>query len=199
MILYLFTLICGRYHFVIEDITVLKNIVDNYLLYCISPKNGLFIGFLYMGLGVIAAKIWDAGSKSFRLKGINLMLLISALVFFTELYLIRDYQGLINDSQYYLTQPFFVFSIFLFSAKYYEVPSAKPKHNTLIWRDLSISIYLLHAPVQRCFTLFEEITGIHTKLFGNPYSLFILTILFTLLICYPIYKRKTKYLYDWIV
>lgn len=198
ILFYLFALICGRYYFAIEDIVIIKDSIDKYLLYCISPKNGLFIGFIYMGLGVIAAKNWNQERKKFRFKRINLLLLISSILFFTELYLIKDYYGL-EDGQFYLMQPFFVFALFLFSAKYYETPSVSPKHNTLILRNLSISIYLLHAPVQRCFTLFQEITGIHTKLLGNPYSLFILTLVFTLLICYPIYKRKTKHLYDWLV
>lgn len=196
-ILFSFALICGRYYFLIENIPSIKIIVDNYLKYCISPKNGLFIGFLYVGIGVVVAKNWNFTTCKFKFKNINIILLISAILFFTELYLIYNYDGL-EDGQYYLTQPLFVGSIFLFSAQYYEIPSTNPIHNTKLLRNLSISIYLLHAPVQRCFILFEDIIGIHLAIFGNSYSLFILTLVFTLLIIYPIYKNKTKYIYGWL-
>lgn len=195
--LYLFALLCGRYYFLIEDIDTLKDIVDGYMLYCISPKNGIFIGFLYVGLGILSAENWDIKNTKFRCSNITLILIIAALMFFSELYLIKDNSGL-EDGQYYLTQPFFIFALFLFSAKYYETPSQNPKHNTKILRNLSISIYLLHAPIQRAFILCQETTGIHTKLIGNPTSLFVLTLMATLLICYPIYKHKTKHIYDWL-
>lgn len=194
--LYLFALCCGRYYFVIENIGTLKDIVDGYMLLCLSPENGLLIGFLYVGLGIIAAKNLNVKKTKFRYKNINLILLIVTVLFFTELYLIKGYTGL-NDFNY-LTQPFFVFALFLFSAKYYETPCASPKHDTILLRNLSISIYLLHAPIQRGFTLFQEITGIHSKLIGNPNSLFFMTIVISLLICWPVYKYKTKYLYNWL-
>ncbi len=195
--LYLFALCCGRYYFVIEDVSVLKEIVDGYMVYCISPKNGLFTGFLYVGLGILAARNWDVVTAKFRYVNINLMLIIAAGLFFTELYIISGYNGL-EDGQYYLMQPFFVFALFLFSAKYYETPSASPKHDTKLLRNLSISIYLLHAPIQRGFILFQEISGIQSKLIGNPNSMFILTIIVALLICYPVYKNKTKHVYNWL-
>lgn len=199
VVLYLFALICGRYYFLIKDCNALKNIVDGYLYWFLSPNNGLFIGFLYTGLGVVAAKLWDAKTLTFRkLQGIdfNVFFTLSTIIFLKEIYTIRGYQG-IPGSTFFLTQPLFLFFLFVFSAQFYESPS-NPKHNTLLFRDLSISIYVLHPPIQRCFTLVQELSGVHSKLFGNPYSLFIQTLFFTLLICYPIYKRKIKYLYSWL-
>ena len=193
--LYIFALLCGRYYFIIEDDAIFRNIVDTYISYCVSPKNGVFIGFLYVGLGILAAKYWYMKKTQFIYT--NLILIIATVMFFTELYIIKDYTGL-EDGQYYLTQPFFVFALFLFSAKYYETPSTNPKHNTEILRNLSISIYLLHAPIQRAFILFEDFFGIHTKIIGNPNSLFVLTLAVTLLICYPVYKHKTKHIYGWL-
>ena len=138
-----------------EDISDLRLIVDNYLRYCISPKNGVFIGFLYMGLGVLAAKNWNPVTERFKIRRINTVLFICTLLYFIELYLISDYDGL-EDGQYFLMQPWFVGALFLYSAQYYERPTrvkyknTPPQlHNTLIYRNLSISIYLLHAPVQR--------------------------------------------------
>lgn len=199
LLLYLFALICGGYYFIIEDIPIVANFVDKYLYYCISPKNGLFIGFLYMGLGVLAAKNWDTETKKFRFKSINVLLLISAIIFFTELYLVRDHRALFLEGQYYLTQPLFVLALFLFSAKYYENPSLHPKHDTIIFRNLSISIYLLHAPVQYFFSLLQTVIGIQSNLLGNPYSYFLLTLIVILLIIYPVYKKKPKCVYGWIV
>ena len=193
-VLFSFALICGRYYFIIENVPSIKNIVDGYLRYCISPKNGLFIGFLYVGLGVVAAKNWNSTTHKFKFKNLNMLLVINTILFLMELCLIHKYEGL-EDGQYYLMQPLFVGSIFLYSAQFYETPNTNPRHNTKLLRNLSISIYLLHAPVQRCFTLFSDITGIHLVILGNPYSLFILTLVCTLLIIYPIYRNRSKYLY----
>ena len=51
VITYVFALICNNYYFVING-TMMKSLVDFYLSHCISARNGFFVGFPFLFIGM---------------------------------------------------------------------------------------------------------------------------------------------------
>jgi peptidoglycan/LPS O-acetylase OafA/YrhL len=192
--LFYFALFCNRYYFLIAG-TYFQNIIDDYIRICISTRNGLFEGFLYVGIGILAAKKWGIINDRNTLNAI--LLFLSFLLFIVELYFLRGHKG-IDGGNSYIMQPFFITCLFTFSARYSKHKDDSACHNTTVIRNLSTSIYLMHSPILRCFAIFSAVSGIQSRYLNNPYSLFVITLIIILFSCFFIYKYKPRYLYDWI-
>ena len=54
VLLYSFALLCNNYYSFTPY--VLKGIVDDYMSVCLSARNGIFVGFIYVGIGLLMAK-----------------------------------------------------------------------------------------------------------------------------------------------
>lgn len=52
---YAFALCCNTYYFLIEG-TIFQKIVDKYLEICISARNGIFVGILFLWIGIVMAR-----------------------------------------------------------------------------------------------------------------------------------------------
>ena len=98
-ILYVWALLCNNYYFLAQTMG-LDGFVDTYMSIFISGRNGVFVGFLYLALGI---KTWQWHQKSFKTQTLLKCLAICALAYLIEVWLLKDCSFL-DDRALYLTQ-----------------------------------------------------------------------------------------------
>ena len=186
IILYGFALLCNRYYFLTTG-TWLEPIVQNYLKIFVSARNGVFVGMMYMAMGMLIARYADRLNryKSY-LSG---LMVISFIVFIFEVSLLQDKIGA-DDNALFITHILLIPLLFIVSTQHH----CKKLGNTLILRNLSTSIYLIHSPINYTIKAICEIF----KITINPYIHLLIIIGIVLLISYPIYRNKTQPLYRWL-
>ena len=147
VLLYLVALFGNRYFFVVEG-TAVGKLYLTYERYFLSVRNGLFVGFPFMLGGVLIARYEDAiqayiESHKAYFGGLFAFLLLAA---FCEALLIESKEGHDDNSQYfsYLLLIPTLLCLLLFGFKHHFAEG-----RTVLLRNLSTSIYLLHSPVQR--------------------------------------------------
>ena len=98
-LLYGWALLCNNYYFAAQA-SGLDGIVDAYMTAFISARNGVFVGFFWLALGVKTCE-WHRRAWSHRV-------LIPSLAVFAALYLIEIYllkgQSYLDDRALYITQ-----------------------------------------------------------------------------------------------
>ncbi len=176
--LYIFALISNSYYFVIDNISIFKRVVDLYNEIFISSRNGIFVGLLFVSVGVFLAKMYKSESL-FSLKKNVLFFLICYLVLVFEVTFIRN-RAYIEDNSLFVVMPFL---IFFFVSILLQVSNNK-KYTKL--RSYSICLYLVHRPVIAYIGLFSNL------LYGV--NLFIIVIVISFIICYFLINSKNKYI-----
>ena len=168
-ILYLFGLLCNNYHFLVED-TVMQRVVDFYMDYCRTARNGLFVGFLLIGLGIKCAQIEWKESRVIK------YLIIAGGIYVLEILFLRNKipadDGALLIS-HILIAPMLL--LMLSQSKYtinYKL--------SILLRNLSTGMYLLHKPI-----LFLVAIGT-----GSVILRFSITTIIALGICLFAYKTK---------
>ena len=142
--LFLFALVCNNYYFLIES-TPLQRIVDNYLHIFVSARNGLFVGVVFLSIGM---KCYDISHCITRIQKKNRY--IYGVILFGSLYVLEIIILQINrferidDQSLYLSQLCFIPCLFLLSVLY---PIKIPRKTSLLFRNLSTGMYFLHRPI----------------------------------------------------
>lgn len=185
--LYLISLLGNRYYFLIED-TALQPIIDKYMFLCVSPRNGLFVGLLYVLLGLLLAK--HRQHTVCMTATLTATAILYALVVIESILLIDI--PYIDDGSLLISYPMFTTALFYLTTRI----NIKRIKDTTVVRNLSTSIYLLHYPVIYAITL--SAPSIFGSIPANSYCLFSLTITLTAIICYPIYRYRKQPFYNWI-
>lgn len=98
-ILYIWALLCNNYYFLTQSAGI-DRFVTFYMNICVSGRNGVFVGFLWMALGIKTYEWHRTGIKSWKLKW---GLLIFAALYLAEIYLLRE-QSYLDDRALYVTQ-----------------------------------------------------------------------------------------------
>ena len=176
--LYLFALICNSYYFVISNSGYIKMIVDSYLDFCFTARNGLFVGLLFVSLGGLLYKLREE-KKIFNTRSNIFYFVCCYMILLFEITIIRK-NITADDSSLFFILPFL--SFFLVSI----LTRKSTKKNYLILRKLSISLYLLHRPMLGIFNTYLKID------YGN--KLFILVFSSTLIISLIVIKINNKYI-----
>ena len=185
IVLYLIALLGNNYFFIIDG-TWLGHAMLFYEKICMSTRNGLFVGFLFILLGVIIAKHEVNLTKY---KWINLILLIiSYALFVAEYFTIRNLKH-IDDGALYLTFVLLIFVLFINCATYIN------KGNTTLYRNLSSSIYFLHYPILKIVRI---VYFLITKQSIDILSQFCATIIILVPFLVFCYTTKKQPLYDLI-
>ena len=139
MILYIFALICNNYYFLIKN-TFMQNLVDGYIEHCISARNGIFVGFLFVSIGFyLAEKI-----KKLDNKKCNLFLILAYIIFTFEIFFIKG-RASIDDAGLYLSFIFLIPLIFIVAA---NCKISFQKLDTKLLRNYSTGIYFMHSPLK---------------------------------------------------
>lgn len=142
VILYSFALLANNYSFLIVD-TPLESIVNTYLKYCVSARNGLFTGFVSLSLGMMCSKIHTQVLKK-PLK-LNLVTLLLFVFYIAEVLIIRIVnKAPLDDASLYITHLLFIPALFISTLQI--KPPIKTKISVLL-RNLSTGVYFLHRPI----------------------------------------------------
>lgn len=140
--LYAFALLCNNYFFLAEG-TALQAVVDGYMRACLSPRNGLFVGFPFLAIGACCGRIWAWAMANRRM-----LLPVAALTYaayVAEVLLLRQYGGTaLDDGALYVTHLLTAPALLLLTASA-SVPLKA--ETTLLMRSLSTGLYYLHRPI----------------------------------------------------
>lgn len=98
-ILHVWALLCNNYYFLAQAMG-LDGYVDAYMSLFLSGRNGFFVGFLYMALGI---KTWQWHQKSFKTQTLLGSLVICGVAYLIEIGLLEQCSSL-DDRALYLTQ-----------------------------------------------------------------------------------------------
>ena len=140
ILLYFWALVCNNYFFIVQG-SVFEPYVHTFMNLCISARNGIFVGFVFLAVGAFIAQ------HSIRIpKGYFVMILV---VYLLEILLLKDRASL-DDSALYLSQLILVPAIFLKSQNMSISISDEVSH---MLRNFSVGIYLLHRPVLSCLDI----------------------------------------------
>ena len=161
-VLYVFALLCNNYYFIAEWIG-LKHLVDCYLAIFISARNGLFIGFFMLGIGVKLSTLDTGSLETSRIVWTAVLFILYML---ETLYIRR--QPAVDDKAYYVLQILLVPSLVLVLL---DMPLPLSERISKLCRSLSTSIYFQH----RMWLSLLTILGVQ----GNP----VLRAGLTLLLC----------------
>lgn len=187
--LYLFAMICNTYFYVVKNNFFLANLIAIYVKFFKTARNGLFVGFFYLALGIKCYEI----NKIRNIDKKKLWLAISALFivlviesFFAE----KRKMFLLDDSSLFISLPFLTVCIFLLSLQI-----SYPKKDTKILRNLSSGMYFMH----RFILSVVSIGLVHLRPSYKDSSAlkFLLTTFVSFLICmigYKIDNKKLNYL-----
>ncbi len=189
--LYSFALLCNSYYFVANQLHI-SHTIDSYRAIFISARNGLFVGFLFIGLGIMLAQ-----------KNILKYLSFKTIVYTTGLmfvFYIGEIFCLFNcvsvdDGAYFILSPLISASLVLLTLKV-KVPISD--RASILCRNLSVGIFFLHGPIQltlviACFVLLKKR---FVDLSGGPCLLFILDLFICIVVCLSVYKFKKEPFYS---
>lgn len=181
VILYGFALISNNYSFLITG-TPLQKVVDIYLKYCISARNGLFTGFIFVSIGVFCSKIYK---KVYQRKIITkFFLLVFFLVYVVEILLIYCFnKNPLDDGALFISHLIFVPALFIVTIQLDLLISSK---TAVLLRNLSTGIYFLHRPILYISSYFISVSWVN----------FLVVLCACVLICLFTYKTRLKGLYS---
>lgn len=129
--LYCWALLCNNYYFLTAPF---REIVDTYLAVFITARNGVFVGFFMLAIGIKMSSIEIQGLK---VKGLTILFF---LLYVLEIWAIREYP-FADDGALYIMQLFFIpcFVIALL-----QMPVSIPEKVSKYLRILSTGIYFQH-------------------------------------------------------
>ncbi len=181
--LYLFGLVCNSYYFCVEG-SLLQPVIDGYLKLFVSPRNGLFVGAFFLGGGVeIAVHFTKAPSGVWKKRGKGL-LLVSYIVYLTEVYLV-SLRTFADDGSLYLS---FLFFIPILVMNLYWCDKRISDSLAVAFRNYSVGIYFLHQPILEMIQLYEKIRG---NMVPNVVTCAV-TLTMAAAICFVVYKYKKE-------
>lgn len=133
---YVFALVCNNYYFIIDG-TIVKSFVDFYLSHCISARNGFFVGFPFLFVGVYMRY------TSFGIFKHKYLQIITSIVFVTEtvIVFIMSNGVFADDGSLYFSQ-LLMAPLLLYWAM--QKKSGLNDEKSLVIRNLSTGMYFVH-------------------------------------------------------
>lgn len=180
--LYCSALVMNSYYFLIEA-TRLQRIVDIYLKITTSARNGVFVGFVFIAIGVSLA--WEEETKKER--GIALHWLLLAASFgglLAEVLYIRG-KNTADDHSLFLSFLILIPALVKILL-HYEVPMKRER--AVLCRNLSVGIYYLHRMILSMLSLVTIMMGNSINGMVN----FAITLVICFIICFATYRTKKE-------
>lgn len=169
IVLYMFALLANNYYFLLLG-SPFQNIIDLYLHLFISARNGFFVGFIFLAIGIFCSKINISPRNSVVLA------VFFGLCLFIETIFLKG-KVFADEGSLFLSHLLLVPTLFLalkninFCIKY---------ELSLLLRNLSTGMYYLHKPILFVVCLFAE----------HQLLIFSMTLIISLLICLLAYRTK---------
>ena len=173
---YVFALLANTYYFLIDD-TFLGKGVSLYLKVCVSARNGIFVGLIFLWIGIMLAR-WSTNGKEVG-NGIKIIFVISFILYVIEIYYAFG-KNVADDSALFVSHLVLIPSGILLALKYNikNLPFSKEL------RGMSTCIYFTHA-------FFNNLIGYFVS-FGV--MRFVMVICACVLVYFYQMKYKNKYL-----
>lgn len=195
--LYVFALLANNYYFVVRD-GFFGDCVEKYLSLCISGRNGLFVGFFFLALGIMSEQIYS----KFKDKSNKFLICLSVftVLYIAEVYLIWKFAlpFVKDDGALYISHLLFIPALFLTTVAYSKNIVIK---KSVTYRNLSTGMYFLHRPilwfVNMFYALLNRIFNIGfmqslVMFLNRGFVIFIITFGVSLGICLIVYKSKKE-------
>ena len=173
--LYIFALLGNSYYFVTFKIPLLKKIMDFYVDHFLCTRNGIFVGILFVSLGVYISKIINSKRINMKLVIISFILLYLVLIF--EVTFIRN-RVYLDDNSLFISLPFLVSLLVIIFLKY----SRNKEHKVL--RNLSTGMYFMHRVVLEYLLIYFT--------FSNNLKVFLITLVITFIITFALQSLNNK-------
>ena len=172
-LLYSIALLCNSYYWTIEG-SVLQRFVDLYLKGFDSARNAFFFGFFFLQIGILCSKV--------SIKYPCGMLTGTFGLYLVELFLVRN-KHMIDDGSLFIVSPFVAFSLIQFAAARLSC-----ERKTVVLRNLSTGIYVLHRPLIYSLLIFGLIFDRNI----TPAVCFLAPLFVSIPFCLVAYKRKWR-------
>lgn len=187
VILYGMALLMNSYYFLLNG-TWLQKIIDLYLKITTSARNGVFVGFIFIGLGVCLAK-YKEKLMGKRVMIICLIVMIVSYIFLIgEVNFIREKKTADDHSlflSFLLLIPSIVWVMLCFNVHI-------RKEYAVLYRNLSAGIYYLHRGMLSIISLFSLAWRIKV----NSLVSFAIVIIISSMLCLYVYKSKKEPFYS---
>lgn len=183
ILLYLAALLMNSYYFLTEGMWIRKAI-DFYLRIAVSPRNGFFVGFLFMASGVLLAKHEEkiTGKKSVKTAVLLAILSYSGLIAETAFI-----QGKKTADDHSLFLSFIILiPALVVILLHYNIPVIKKQ--AVYCRNLSAGIYYLHRASLAIITIASLLIGFEV----NRLLAFTSVFFIDALICALAYKTGNR-------
>lgn len=181
LVLYCICLLGNSYYFILEG-TPLQNLMDTYTKIFLTTRNGLFEAFPIFTVGVYIALIEKNIEKMNKNKFL-ISFAIAILIMICEVTFIRN-QNYKDDHSLFFTTIVVVSLLLIMCIKCKRLRFKRI--NTIIFRNLSTSIYFMHSPIIHYAELFNIYLG--------NWKMFFLTIFLIITISLILYKINNKYI-----
>ena len=187
ILLYFIGLLGNSYYFVLMS-EVSKKIVDGYLKVAVTTRNGLFVGFPLLLLGIELARYEGNFRGKKKLLSIIMMMVLSfGLMQYKASIIIEKNVG--HENTVLILYPIIASLFFIILLNIKWVPQ---KMNMIVIRKLSMDIYFMHRPILTCMRYFNKWRGIELSHLAEFWILLIIS----LIICIPmVICQKKKYRY----
>ena len=182
---YFFALLCNNYYFLIQG-TGVQKWIDLYLKITTSARNGVFDGFLFLGIGVWLSQLEKEERIEKNIKWIWLAVILSWLIMLGEIAWIEG-KVTADDNSLFLGQVIF---IPLFVAALLHTKCGLDEKKAVLCRNLSAGIYFLHRPVLQLLRYIGWFAGL-----SGIIQFIILAVVCTVF-CLAVYAGKREPLYS---
>ena len=168
-LLYAIALVCNSYYWLIEG-TVVQSFADLILKVCDTARNGLFYGFFFICLGLICSKK--------RNRHAVCLFLLTFVLYIIELGFLQN-RTMADDGSLFILSPFLAYFLVQLSSKSFSC-----SFSTLLIRNLSTGIYLIHRPIISIVSIVGLLTG------NVIFSLVLFIIVLSVSICICLFAYK---------
>lgn len=183
VLLYLAALLMNSYYFLTEGMLIRK-VIDFYLRIAVSPRNGIFVGFLFMAMGVLLAKYEKKIAENKTVRVAILLAVLSYLGLIAETAFIQG-KKTADDHSLFLSFLILIPALVIILL-HYNIPVKKK--TAVYCRNLSAGIYYLHRASLSSITVASIMIGFEV----NRLLAFISVLLLDAIICIWAYKSKNS-------
>lgn len=183
-ILYSFALISNSYYYAVQDNQFLSKVVNTYMNIFISSRNGIFVGFLYISLGVLLAKLTQE-ERILKIRYNIPLLLLSYFILFIEVKILRN-KTAFEDHSLFIIMPVLSFLLVML------ILNHKSNGRHILLRNMSTFIYLSHRPLINIVLLSIPIIKRLYKI-DTVIELFIAVTAFSIVLFFILNQSQSKF------
>ena len=179
--LYVIALLGNSYYFLLDNISILKKMMDFYIKIFITVRNGIFVGFPIFIIGVYLSTK-ESNIEKIGNKKIVFFLFIGIIVHIFEITFIRNKNYIDDHGLFFST--IYIAALLLMICIHNNIKFRRV--NPILLRNLSTGIYFTHSPINKYISLINNNINCWVKFF--------ITLFLSITVCLIVYKINNKYI-----